>query len=147
MDKMDGLRERWLVPGEDLQDAFDVRIDVFCREQGYTVDMELDGLDPLSDHLVLYDGELPAATGRLFMIGDGPYGIGRVAVRKSYRGQGLGARMLSLLIERAGEKGAAAIELDAQCRAMGFYRKFGFEPMGEEHMDGPIPHKKMKKLL
>ena len=52
MDKMDGLRERWLVPGEDLQDAFDVRIDVFCREQGYTVDMELDGLDPLSDHLV-----------------------------------------------------------------------------------------------
>lgn len=144
----DSIRIRWIMPGENLRDAADVRREVFCREQGYTETMEFDDIDKEAWHVVLYDGEAPVATGRLYPVDiPGTLRIGRVAVRKSHRGTGLGASVVERLLERARQTGAVRIELDAQCRAMGFYRRLGFQEAGEEHMDGQIPHKKMQMSL
>ena len=112
---------RFIHGTEDLSDAYAVRIEVFCDEQGYRLEQELDELDRRPDtwHLVLYDGGYPAAAGRLYPKGDGVMGLGRLAVRKSYRGCGLGARMVE--------------ELGRVC--------------GEEHMDGHVPHVMMEKKL
>ncbi|MCI8554698.1 MAG: GNAT family N-acetyltransferase [Clostridiales bacterium] len=140
-------QQRWLMPGDELSDAFAVRINVFCQEQGYTVEMEIDDIDPVAEHLVLYDQRRPVATGRLFLMKEGVYGIGRVAVLCAYRGQGLGGVLLSLLMERAQARGAVSLELDAQCRAIPFYERYGFRECGPEHLDGDIPHKKMRKTL
>ena len=54
---------------------------------------------------------------------------------------GLGTVIMEQMLKRAGQLKAEKLELDAQCRAMGFYQKFGFEAVGDEHMDGTIPHK------
>lgn len=144
----DSIRIRWIMPGENLRDAAIVRREVFCREQGYAETVEFDDIDEEAWHVVLYDGEAPVATGRLYPADTpGTLRIGRVAVWKSYRGAGLGAAVVGRLLERARQTGAAQVELDAQCRAMGFYRRFGFQEAGEEHMDGQIPHKKMKMSL
>ena len=56
---------RFIHGTEDLSDAYAVRIEVFCDEQGYRLEQELDELDRRPDtwHLVLYDGGYPAAAG------------------------------------------------------------------------------------
>ena len=102
---------RFIHGTEDLSDAYAVRIEVFCDEQGYRLEQELDELDRRPDtwHLVLYDGGYPAAAGRLYPKGDGVMGLGRLAVRKSYRGCGLGARMVEELGRKAAELGASIV--------------------------------------
>ncbi len=64
---------RFIHGTEDLSDAYAVRIEVFCDEQGYRLEQELDELDRRPDtwHLVLYDGGYPAAAGRLYPKGTG----------------------------------------------------------------------------
>ncbi len=62
-----------------------LRIEVFVVEQGVPVELEWDEADEVSIHAVAYDDEgQPVATGRLLPDGH----IGRMAVRKSARGQG-----------------------------------------------------------
>ena len=79
------LKSRFFSAEENFSDAYAVRIEVFCDEQGYRVDQEIDKLDraPGTWHLVLYDGNFPVAAGRLYRMGDGIMGLGRIAVRKS----------------------------------------------------------------
>ena len=62
-------------------------------------------------------------------------GLGRLAVRKMYRGRGLGARLVEELNRKAVSLGASLSQLDAQKRACGFYEKQGYRVCGEEHMD------------
>ena len=106
----------------------------------------LDG-GPDTWHLGLSEGGYRAGAGRLYPKGDGVMGLGRLAVRKSYRGCGLGARMVEELGRKAAELGASVSQLDAQTRARGFYEKQGYRVCGEEHMDGHVPHVMMEKKL
>ena len=57
---------RWLDGSDDLHEAFAIRLEVFCDEQGYSPEMELDELDRTSRHVLLYRGDEPVATGRLY---------------------------------------------------------------------------------
>ena len=142
------IRFRWLTGGqEDLSDAFSVRLTVFCDEQGYAPDLELDEQDNASWHMVAYDGDKPAATGRLYWKGTDVVGLGRIAVHQAYRGTGLGAQLVQEMLRRATEMGAVWAELDAQCRVIPFYEKQGFVVCGEEHMDGHVPHRMMRRRL
>lgn len=139
---------RWISGDDSREDAFSVRREVFCREQGYEEVEEFDAIDREAQHVVVYENGQPTATGRLYRTEEpGAWRIGRVAVRKSHRGMGLGAVIMEQMLKRAGQLKAEKLELDAQCRAMGFYQKFGFEAVGDEHMDGTIPHKKMQRIL
>ena len=142
------LTIRWIYGDDSQADAFLVRREVFCREQGEEAAEELDVIDREAEHVVVYENGQPTATGRLVRTEErGTWRIGRVAVRKCHRGMGLGAVIMEQMLKRAGQLKAEKLELDAQCRAMGFYQKFGFEAVGDEHMDGTIPHKKMQRIL
>ena len=83
-------REQWLDGGEELAEAFAIRIEVFCDEQGYSPEMELDEQDKTSRHLLLWDGKTAVATGRLYWKDKETIGLGRIAVRKPWRGKGVG---------------------------------------------------------
>ncbi len=144
---MGEIRWQWLEGTEDLTAAYTVRLEVFCEEQGYRPDMELDEMDKSARHVVAFDGEVPVATGRLYVRRPGVVGLGRIAVRRSHRGTGLGAQLVREMLRRAKELGAQQAELDAQCRAIPFYEKQGFTVCGEEHMDGHVPHREMKQDL
>ena len=63
---METIRFVWRPGDGDLSDAYRVRLRVFCDEQGYRPDMELDEQDAASQHLIAYDGDEPVATGRLY---------------------------------------------------------------------------------
>lgn len=121
-----------------------VRDEVFVREQGVPVALEHDALDPDCLHVVacLADG-VAVATGRLLPDGH----IGRMAVRRPWRGQGVGGAMLALLIEEARERSHAKVVLNAQVSALDFYRAFGFKEVGAPFVEAGIDHQAMELIL
>ncbi|MDR1209987.1 MAG: GNAT family N-acetyltransferase, partial [Clostridiales bacterium] len=114
-------------------------------EQGVPEDEEFDGTDADCMHLILYDGDTPVAAGRVLW-DDGEFRLGRVAVRKAFRGQGLGDFLMRLMIRKAFECGGETQYISAQTRAIGFYEKLGFESYGEEYGEAGIPHVRMKRV-
>ncbi len=118
-----------------------LRIEVFVVEQGVPVELEWDEADEVSIHAVAYDDEgQPVATGRLLPDGH----IGRMAVRKSARGQGIGSEVLRALLDEARRLGHDALVLHAQTHATAFYLQHGLMPEGDEFIEAGIPHRRMK---
>lgn len=128
---------------DDMSTLKDIRFEVFVQEQGVPAEEEIDANDPLSIHAIAWSDGVAAACGRLLPDGH----IGRMAVRKPYRGQGVGAMVMEHLIERARQRGDREVVLSAQTHAVGFYEKFGFSSYGPEYLDCNIPHRDMRKIL
>ena len=128
-----------------FDDARAIRTDVFVIEQGFH--NEFDEIDDRAYHAVLYDGERPVATGRAFQEQGGGWHIGRIAVRKEYRGSGMGALVMQALEEKLRELHASGAELSAQIQAAGFYEKLGYRPYGTEYLDEHVPHIAMRKIF
>ena len=120
-----------------------IRFEVFVEEQGVPAESEIDDHDPLSIHAIAWSDGQAAACGRLLPDGH----IGRMAVRKAWRGQGVGALVMQHLMERALQRGDREVVLSAQTHAIGFYEKFGFIAEGNEYLDCDIPHRDMRKRL
>ena len=66
---------------------------------------------------------------------------------KSARQLHLGRRMMDLAEAELRHRGAAGIEVSAQCRVQPFYEKCGFTPVGEVYLDEFCPHIRMVKEL
>lgn len=120
-----------------------IREQVFIVEQGVPVELEVDELDPLSRHLLLFSHGQPIATGRLTPAGH----IGRLAVLKPFRRCGFGGQLVQRLERIATEQGLPAVKLAAQIAAMPFYEKLGYQPEGKVFMDAGIAHRMMLKPL
>ncbi|MEO6958641.1 MAG: GNAT family N-acyltransferase, partial [Burkholderiaceae bacterium] len=70
------------------KDAMAIRYEVFVREQHVPIEIELDSEDAYSVHAVAYDERgVAVGTGRLLRDAH----IGRMAVRVSHRGAGVGS--------------------------------------------------------
>jgi predicted GNAT family N-acyltransferase len=121
-----------------------IRHRVFVHEQGVPKELEEDEADPVALHLLATSKRHGAiGTGRLLPDGH----IGRMAVDRAYRGQGIGSALLQQLIGHARRKGHAAAILNAQCSAEGFYQRFGFCAEGEIFEEAGIPHRRMRLQL
>ena len=79
------------------QDAKFIRKQVFIIEQNIPEEEEWDDQDMISDHFVVYDQDQPIATARLLQNNS----VGRVAVLKAYRGQGIGRMIMLEIIRQA----------------------------------------------
>lgn len=117
-----------------------VRHEVFVQEQGVAEALEWDGLDAGCRHVLAWENGAPIATGRLLPGGQ----IGRMAVRKRWRGRGIGGKILRALLAIAAQNPAQTPWLSAQTHAINFYRRHGFTCIGEEYMEAGIPHRKMR---
>ncbi|WP_318472220.1 GNAT family N-acetyltransferase [Photobacterium leiognathi] len=120
-----------------------VREQVFIQEQQIDPEIEFDGLDSEAVHVLVMDGEQPLGTGRILSDGH----IGRIAIMKAARGQGLGAKVVQALVKYAQQQGYPRVDLGAQTHAVDFYRKLGFMPYGDEFMEANIPHQAMEQML
>ncbi len=125
----------------DLADIRAVRGQVFLVEQSIPPEHEWDALDEKSRHVIARDRDgRPIGTGRLTP----EHTIGRMAVLADWRGKGVGAAMLRVLLEQARSLGYPAIELHAQSHALAFYSRFGFEAHGEDFDECAIAHRMMR---
>lgn len=134
---------------DDLKECFDIRRQVFIREQNISEAEEFDGLDEKCGHYIVYnEQDNPVSTGRLVKINDELYQIGRVATLKEYRHKGYAEFLMLSLIEKARSLGAREITLLAQTSAVKFYEKCGFMLDGNEViMDAGIEHVRMKHVI
>ena len=127
------------------QDARALRQEVFMQEQGFSY--EFDDTDNTALHLVLYDDDTAVGVCRVFPDSPGAWHIGRVAVKKSYRGQHLGEAIMREAEEAVALRGAEKMVLSAQVQASGFYKKLGYVQVGDEYLDEHCPHLDMEKRL
>lgn len=118
-----------------------IRSAVFIKEQHVPEEMEWDEYDETCSHVLVHYQEEAIATGRLLENGQ----IGRMAVLKKYRKQGVGSLVLNKLLTIARNKRLDNIFLNAQVEAIEFYKQFGFEEEGDVFDDAGIPHKRMVK--
>ncbi len=118
-----------------------IRQEVFIEEQHVPEALEWDGLDSECRHVLARDlsTDLPIGTGRL--VADGQ--IGRMAICKDYRRNGIGSLLLEKLLELAKLDGHTQVYLHAQLYVVDFYKKAHFEVSGATFMDAGIPHVKM----
>jgi predicted GNAT family N-acyltransferase len=117
-----------------------IRTSVFIQEQHVSEREEWDDEDSTALHVMAFkDGE-PVATARLTQKGK----IGRMAVLKTHRKQGIGSMMLVKLIAAAKQRGLQDIKLWSQTHAQAFYKKHGFTAQGGEFLDAGIPHIEMR---
>ena len=78
-------------------------------------------------------------------IGGGLFQLKQMAVDKDWQRRGLGARLLGEAENRLASHGARRYYLHARDTAIGFYRKQGYELVGESFEEVTIPHFKMEK--
>lgn len=131
---------------ENLPEAAAIRQEVFVEEQGFH--NEFDDIDPIAVHLLVLEGETPVAVGRTFPDETGKiWHLGRICVRKPWRGCHLGRKVMEGLEAAAKERGAEKLVLSAQVQAKGFYERLGYRPYGEEYLDEFCPHIAMEKTI
>ncbi|MCR5348973.1 MAG: GNAT family N-acetyltransferase [Bacilli bacterium] len=127
--------------------AKEIREEVFVVEQGFQE--EFDDIDAASISLVLYLDGYPIATGRLVKIDPATYQIGRVAVRKPYRGQKVGTYLMRFLCQKAKSMGAKTAIVHSQFDKREFYNRVGFTEIngGEVDEEEGVPHIYLAKDL
>ena len=117
-----------------------IRREVFIVEQNAPEQIELDEMDSLCTHALVFDARGgPVGTGRLAPDGK----IGRMAVMKSYRKTGIGTAIMKKLLEADRDKGIKNFYLNSQTEAIGFYEKFGFAADGSIFQEAGIDHVRM----
>ena len=114
---------------QELAAALALRIEVFCGEQGVTFDGEVIG------------------TCRLLIEPGGTARFGRLCVRASARGSGVGAALLAAAEREARAADARRIGMHAQTGALSLYRRAGFRPYGERFYEEGLEHVGMEKDL
>lgn len=124
-------------------DAKPIRFEVFVGEQRVPAEIELDEHDAACVHALAYMNGHAVGTGRLLPDGH----IGRMAVLKPSRGQGIGKALLRALVEAARRRGDREVALSAQVHAVGFYRAEGFQPEGPVYEEAGIAHQAMRRRL
>ena len=121
-----------------------VRRAVFVLEQGVPELLELDEHDAGSHHVLVCDpAGNPIGAGRIKPDGQ----IGRMAVLKAWRGQGVGSAILASLLEHARTQGHMRVYLHAQASAASFYVQSGFVARGAAFEAAGIQHQCMEKSL
>lgn len=140
---------------KDMEAILNLRKEVFVEEQGVPIKEEIDVFDDVnhkkSMHIIVTDkGQV---VGTLRVVNRTDYAkIGRVAVKKEFRGKGIGAKMMDFAIEECLRENLFNVRnkyfyLESQVDAIPFYEKLGFKAYGDEFDDCGIPHRKMQYLV
>jgi ElaA protein len=127
---------------DELYNILQLRSEIFVVEQDCVYN-DLDGFDKEAVHLFHKKEEKIVAYARLLKAGTRfpDFSIGRVVVKESERGNGLGIELME-----AAKKyiinglGATKIKISAQSYLQRFYENLGFEVITEMYLEDGIPH-------
>ncbi|GKV70069.1 GNAT family acetyltransferase [Sporosarcina sp. NCCP-2716] len=126
----------------ELYTILQERTSVFVVEQNCPY-LEVDGKDPASYHLFKEDnGEIHAYL-RIVPAGVSyeVTSIGRVFVKKAYRGRGLAQELMTRGLEFVQhELQETCVKIQAQDYLRNFYGSFGFKPVSDTYLEDDIPH-------
>ena len=144
---MDQITVKLVETEAELEGAVNVRMRVFVVEQQIPPEEEMDAADATATHAIaLYQGHI-IGTGRLLYLDNGGAQIGRMAVDRQYRRQGVGGRILALLEEKARAQGVSSCLVHAQEYVKAFYAGSGYVEHGDLFLEADISHIEMRKEL
>ncbi|MDB4161730.1 GNAT family N-acetyltransferase [Bacteroidia bacterium] len=119
---------------------FEVRREVFVKEQEVNQDEEYDQFDTSSIHLAALVAEAVVGTCRYRNTEKGTK-LERFAVLREYRSMDIGENLLLHCLSLV--QNEAYIYLHAQIQVVDFYTKYGFEKQGDMFEEAGIRHYKM----
>jgi predicted GNAT family N-acyltransferase len=120
-----------------------IREKVFIEEQKVMPQLEWDGMDEEAIHFLVYKDEKAIGCARALVI-ENHMQLGRMAILKEYRGEGIGSNLIEKAITTAKLNQLSLIDISAQCHAIDFYKKFGFKVISDIYLDAEIPHRDMR---
>ena len=126
----------------EIQDALDIRFEVFVEEQKVPAEEEIDEYDMTAIHIIMYQDSKPIGTLRLLESHD-QYKIGRFAILKGFRGNGNGKALFQEGINKYESLGVKKIYIHAQSYLIKFYESFGFKVNGAMFLECGIEHNEM----
>ena len=132
---------------DELPEVFELRRQVFVREQGISENLVFDGHDREALHLVVKDGERVIGSTRVRFLADNQAKLERMAVLKRYRRKGIGREMLLFLDTVWKDKQVQQVIIHAQLEVVPFYKLCGFDELGLPFQEAGIKHIKMRKQL
>ena len=118
----------------ELESAISVRFRVFVAEQNVPPEEELDEEDAAATHVIALHHGSVVGTGRLLSRDPAVAIIGRMAVDKSWRRQGVGGLILEFLEDEARTQGMRQSVLHAQEYVKSFYAAHGYREHGDPFM-------------
>ncbi|WP_025763638.1 GNAT family N-acetyltransferase [Dyadobacter tibetensis] len=131
----------------NLYHLLQLRSEVFVVEQQCAF-QDMDSVDFRCHHLTAYDKGKLVAVSRIIPAGI-TYSfpsIGRIAVARSARGQGLGVALVLKSIQTVEKRyNPEGISIGAQLYLKIFYESFGFKQIGEPYLEDGIVHIKMHR--
>lgn len=127
-------------------DLIAIRSEVFIDEQKVSYQDEFEGDDEAYIHIGIYDNGKVVGCVRAMKEDDAVY-IGRVAVKKSNRKNGIGRMLMNAAEDYGKNIGCKLAHIRAQTQARGFYEKSGYEAYGDTFLEVDIEHIAMKKAL
>lgn len=132
---------RWMQEPGELKAAFALREEVFYGEQGVPQQEDLDGLDEQALHVIALSPVETQMIGTLRVVLDGSRAkIGRVVVKRDWRGRGIASRMLELALTEVRERGCEEVRLASQTQVVPLYERAGFTVESEPFEEAGIPH-------
>ncbi|HCE57713.1 MAG TPA: GNAT family N-acetyltransferase [Prolixibacteraceae bacterium] len=127
---------------DELYDILQLRSEIFVVEQTCIYN-DLDGFDKEAVHLLSKKEGRIIAYARLLKPGTrfANFSIGRVVVKESERGTGLGIELMNAAKNYIiNELGATKIKISAQSYLQRFYENLGFHIVTEIYLEDGIPH-------
>ena len=131
------IKTNWRAHGDQLKE---IRHRVFIEEQNVPEAMEWEEADLHAQHFLAMENQRPIGTARLLATGQ----VGRMAVLKPHRQQGIGNQLIKACIATASQQQFSGLYLHAQTSAIDFYKKYGFQLEGETFDEAGIAHCKMR---
>ena len=137
------------VTKEDFEKYFRLRYEILRKPWSQPMGSEKDLLENTAVHaMIKTDSGEVIACGRLQMNSPGEAQVRSMAVHPDYRGNNYGGLVLNYLEQKAKEKGAEKIILQAREKALSFYKRNGYELVEKTHlMFGEVQHYLMQKFL
>ena len=132
-------------PGE-VEQALELRREVFVGEQGVSEADEFDGREDECVHVLAVDGGRVVGCCRLLPAGE-VVKLGRMVVAPDRRREGIAAAMLAESDAQAAALGAGLITLSAQTYVTSLYEQAGYEVTSATFDEVGIEHVRMEKRL
>jgi len=129
---------------EYIDNITDIRNKIFVNELKIPKSLEWDTLDKTAVHyIVKTKSNGIVAYARLLSSGK----LGRVAVLKQWRHQGIGSLLVSTICKNASKRNINTINLASQFSVVQFYLQLGFHITGDTFFEAGIKHQAMQKSL
>lgn len=139
---MNKLKIKFVEKQNEMDQVINIRKTVFVKEQKVPVEIEIDGLDPESDHIIAFFNKQPVGCGRIRTTNHLAK-FERIAVLKEHRGRGFGKQITNFMIKNCKTKNINEIIMHSQLHVADFYKKIGFKTRGTIFLEANIKHIKM----